>query len=358
MLEVLNVAMRFSTWGFTTYRWIRKREGFLLFLSLALWIDSLAALAQKPILENLGLHPEAKVLVPLLSLLAVVEGILLLVTSLYLHERLGSAGGQVLILLTSVGGSAYVLLAALFDTSPLLMMAFPLPFLGLSLMATGYALIKKEIGIRSTATLFPMGAFLLGAINFTYPVTITTALAPYLYGAGALFRVMMFIGMAKYALFQIMPPKAPVGDMPHGAFYVDNKRHLASIIQRMKSTGNGVLITRTPPEDETPTFPVFWVTRVASTAPWKNIVTVRPTDIGILIDLVKKHLEKGHSIVVLDCFEYLVLENGFENALKFLLSLKDHVVRFGGALIVATDPSMYSEKQWTVMLRELDRLEF
>ncbi len=118
MLEVLNVVMRFSTWGFTTYRWIRKREEFLLFLSLALWIDSLAALAQKPILENLGLNPEAKVLVPLLSLLAVVEGILLLATSLCLHERLRSTSGQILIILTAVSGSAYVLLATLFGTPP------------------------------------------------------------------------------------------------------------------------------------------------------------------------------------------------------------------------------------------------
>jgi len=358
VLEILNVIMRLFTWGFALYRWARKREEFLLFLSLALWIDSLAALTQKPILEDLGVHPEPKVLAPLLALFAVIEGILLLATSLYLCERLKTMRGQLLIILTAVGGSAYVLLATLFKTSPLLLMAFPLPFLGLSLMVIGYTLIKREVGVKSTATLFPIGAFLLGVINLTYPVTITTELASYLYGAGAVFRVMMFVGMAKYALFQITPPQAPSVDIPHGAFYVEEKRNLDVILQKMNSAGNGILITRSLPDKEVPAFPVFWVTTLPPNQSRKDVLTIRPTDIGILVDLVKKHLEKGHSIVVLDCFEYLALENGFEKAFKFLLSLKDYVIKFGGTLIVATNPSAYSEKQWKIMKRELNKLEF
>lgn len=49
--------------------------------------------------------------------------------------------------------------------------------------------------------------------------------------------------------------------------------------------------------------------------------------------------------MVVDGFEYLVVENGFENAFKFLLSLKDNVVSFSGTLIVATDFSVHSETQ-------------
>jgi len=358
VLEILNVLMRLFTWGFALYRWIRKREKFMLFLGLALWIDFLAALAQKPILEDLSVSPNPETLAPFFALLAVVEGILLLATSLYITERLDTRKGQLLLVLTSVIGPTYILLATLFSTSSLLLMAFPLPFLGLSLMITGYTLIRREIEIKSIATLFPVGAFLLGVINLTYPVTINTELAPYLYGAGAAFRAMMFIGMAKYALFHITPARTQIVNIPHGAFYVDRPKYFQAILQRMQSAGNGILITRTPPKDETPTFPVFWVTRVAPSPPPENVTVVRPTDMGILVDLVKKHLEKGHSIVVLDCFEYLSMENGFENAFKFLLSLKDHVLNVGGTLIVVTDPSTYSEKQWKLILRELERLEF
>lgn len=36
MLEVINVVMRFLTWGFALYRWAKRREEFMLFLTLAL----------------------------------------------------------------------------------------------------------------------------------------------------------------------------------------------------------------------------------------------------------------------------------------------------------------------------------
>lgn len=357
MLEILNVIMRLFTWGFALYRWVRKQEKFMLFLSLALWIDVLAALTQKPILEDLGVSLNPETLAPIFAFLAVVEGILLLTTSFYLTERLETTKGQLLLVLASVAGSAYVLLATLFSTSALLLMAFPIPFMGLSLMIMGYTLTRREIKIKSIATLFPLGAFLLGVINLTYPVTINTSLSSYFYGAGALFRTMMLIGMAKYALFQVTPPKTMVANIPKGAFYVDNPRHLQAILQKMESAGNGVLITRSPPKGGTPTFPVFWVTNVSSSAPSENVTIIPPTDMGILVDLVKRHLEMGHSIVVLDCFEYLALENGFERAFKFLLSLKDHVLNAGGTLIVATDPSTYLEKQWRLIEKELERLE-
>ncbi len=37
VLEVINVVMRFLTWGgFALYRWAKRREEFMLFLTLAL----------------------------------------------------------------------------------------------------------------------------------------------------------------------------------------------------------------------------------------------------------------------------------------------------------------------------------
>ena len=357
MLEILNVIMRLFTWGFALYRWVRKQEKFMLFLSLALWIDVLAALAQGPILEELGVNPEVTALMPLMALLAVIQGVLLLVTSLAILERLESLRAQVLLTAIVAGGSTYVLITTIYSLSPSVLMAFPVSFVGLSLMTLSYVLIERSIGIKNIAVLFPLGAFLLGVINLTYPVTINTSLSSYFYGAGALFRTMMLIGMAKYALFQVMPPKTTLVNIPKGPCYVDNPRHLQAILQKMESAGNGVLITRSPPKGGTPTFPVFWVTNVSSSAPSENVTIIPPTDMGILVDLVKRHLEMGHSIVVLDCFEYLALENGFERAFKFLLSLKDHVLNAGGTLIVATDPSTYLEKQWRLIEKELGRLE-
>ncbi len=354
----MNVLMRFFMWALATYRWKEKQENFMLLLSMALWIDFLAALTQRQILEKLGWSPDPNALAPLLSLFAVVEGSLLIATSLYLLNRFKTPREQFAVVLSVIIGSSYVLIATLLNQPPTVLFAFPIPFVGFSLMLLGYALLREEVTPKSVATLFPLGAFFLGLINITYPVTIKTPLAFYLYGAGAVFRGMMFVGMVKYALFYVKPPRVPAVDIPRGAFYIDARERLEALLQKMQSAGNGILITREPPRGTAPTFPVFWITRVAQKSPNENITVVPPTNIGILIDLVRRHLEKGHSLVVIDCFEYLVLENGFENAFKFLLSLKDYATKFGATLIVSTDPSTYSEKQWIMITRELGKLEF
>ncbi len=357
MLELLNLLMRFFTWGFATYRWWRKNEEFMLFLALGLWIDFLAAFSQRPILEALGLKPDLIALAPLMSMLAVVEAILMLAAALTVGKHLKERRGQLVILLSSIIGMSYTLAATILSRPPTVLFAFSIPFMGAALMLVGYSLIKEEIGLRSTATLLPLGALLLGAINLTYPATVSTSLAGYLYGLGALFRAMMFIGMARYAFLPIKPPEMPLTELPTGAFYTDSGRVLDVLIQKMQSSGNGILITRRSLKDFKPKFPVFWVTKVASGMMEENIMAVSPTDIGILIDLVKRYLEKGHSLVVIDCLEYLAMENGFENAFKFLLSLKDTTVKYNGTLVAVVEPSAYPTKHMAMLTRELEKLE-
>ncbi|ASJ07243.1 DUF835 domain-containing protein [Thermococcus pacificus] len=357
MLEILNVIMRFLTWGFATYRWRKRGEYFMLLLSIALWMDFLAALTQKQVLSDFGLNPNLASLIPLMSLMAVFEGILLIAASLSLRDRIKTLWGQFLLLACGIAGPTYVLLTVLLDASPLVITAFPVPFMGVSLMFLGYSLIKEEVGLKTVSTLFPVGAFLLGAINLTYPLTARTSVASYFYGLGALFRAMMFLGMMRCAFLTVKPPEMPITELPTGAFYSDSGRAFDILLQEMQSSGNGVLITRKSLEGFKPKFPVFWMTKVASGMIGENIIALSPTNIGILIDLVKRHLEKGHSLVVIDCFEYLMVENGFENAFKFLLSLKDTVVKYNGTLVVVIEPSAYSKKQMAMLMREFERLD-
>ena len=357
MLEILNVIMRFFTWGFATYRWWKRGEHFMLLLGLGLWIDFLAAFSQKPILDALGRNPDPSALAPLMSMLAVIEAVLLIATALTVRKSLMEHKGQLAILLSAITGMSYVLVAAVLDLPPAVLFAFPVPFVGAALMLVGYSLIKEEIGLRSAATLLPLGAPLLGVINITYPVTITTPLADYLYGMGAIFRAMILVGMVKYALLPIKPPEMPITELPSGAFYTDGRGLFDVLLQKMQSSGNGILITRKSLRGFKPKFPVFWVTRAASGMIDENVMAVSPTDIGILVDLVKRYLEKGHSLVVIDCFEYLMMENGFENALKFLLSLKDTAVKYNGTLVAVIEPSAYSQRHMVMLSRELKRLE-
>ncbi len=357
MLEILNMVMRFFTWGFATYRWEKRNERFMFFLSLGLWMDFLGALVQKHMVSKLNWNPNLASLLPLLSFMAVVEGILMVAASFSIREQFDTRRNQLLLLICVIGGPTYVLLATLLNASATIFMVFPIPFTGLSLMYLGYSLIKEEVGLKTIATLFPIGAFLLGLINLTYPVTIKTHLAGYFYGLGAAFRAMMFIGMFKYAVWPIKPPKKLMTELRPGAFYADNTGVFEVLVQKMQSSGNGILITRNPLKGMKPRFPVFWVTRATSGQLDENIIAISPTDIGILIDLIKRYLRKGHSLVVIDCFEYLMMENGFESSLKFLLSLKDTTVKYDGTLITIIETSAYPKKHLAMLRRELERLE-
>ncbi|BAD84880.1 hypothetical membrane protein, conserved, containing DUF835 domain [Thermococcus kodakarensis KOD1] len=359
MIEVVNLITRLATWGLATYKWARNKKSEMLFLSIALWFDFLGAISQKRILEALGWVPKIEALPVVMSLMAVVEGMFFLLASLSFLGVLRKFFGQLILLLVSTSGITYVVLATLAGLGDFYIMAYPLVLLGVSLIFLGYVLFKESIWKESTAVLFPAGAILLGVINVTFPVTheIKTV-SGYLYGAGALARFMMLVGITTYSFLTINPPEMPIIKIPRGAFYTTSKDTVERLIRTMQETGNGVLITRDPPKDLRPLFQVFWVTKAAKGQVSDNIIAVSPTDIGILVDIVKKYLDSGHSLVVLDGFEYLVLENGFESTLKFLLSLKDFAISQGGTLVLLLEPRAFSEKQLKIIQREFEEFEF
>ncbi|NJF24662.1 DUF835 domain-containing protein [Thermococcus sp. Bubb.Bath] len=358
MLEILNLIVRLLVWGLATYRWWKRREDFMFLLSLAIWVDVLAALSKRAVLADIGLKPKTTALAPLMSILAIIEGVLLITASLLVLDRIKELWSQFALLTSTTLGSLYVLMATLLSESSKVISAVPVPFLGISLMFTGYILLRKDIDSKKVAALFPIGIFLLGGINITYPLTVDTPLARCLYGMGALFRGMMLIGMLNYAFMRVTLPEMPIMEFPTGAFYTTNGKIFERLLWKMQSSGNGVFITRKSVQEFKPKFPVFWSTMVASGMLDENVVAVSPTDIGILIDRIRRYLEKGHSLVVLDGFEYLVLENGFESALKFLLSLKDSVISGGGTLVVLLEPRALSKKQLRIIQREFEEFKF
>ncbi|AEC51061.1 hypothetical protein PNA2_0143 [Pyrococcus sp. NA2] len=354
MYEIVNLIMRILTWILSVYRWARKRENFMLLISIAFWIDFLAGLSQKPLIQRFGLNPDPNQLLPLTVTFATIQGVILLIAALYLINE----GNNYKAIGASVAVSQlallYVLLCVLLNAPHRILTAFPISFLGFSMIFVGYALFKREIYLKSLSALFPLGLILLGIIDITYPITSEMSIAKYLYFAGGIFRIMIIIGILKYVLIEVKPPETLEIDIPSGAFYLENNQLFRELLKKMNSLGNGVLITRHYPRDSF-SFPVFWLTKVTSGRIGENVIAISPTDLGILLDLTRRHIERGHSLVVIDGFEYLVIENGFENAMKFLIALKDHVVKRGGSLVLFTSPQAYSESHWNIIKRELEK---
>ncbi|WP_231833734.1 DUF835 domain-containing protein [Pyrococcus horikoshii] len=358
IFEVINLGMRGIIWGFSFYKWLRRKEDFMLLLSITFWFDLLGGLSQKQLLIHFGVEPNPTALTPLMSTFALTEGILLLVASMDVTGRARDLKIIILFIIASHFGLTYILICTLINAPTRILITYPVLFLGFSLILAGYVLLRHEISIKNVSALFPLGMILLGLIDITYPVTVNMSIAPYLYFAGGVFRGMILVGIFKYALFEVSSPRV-IGEginiLP-GGYYLEDREVFHDILKRMESLGNGVLITRHLPKDSF-SFPIFWLTKVVSGPIKDNIIAISPTDLGILLDLVRRHLERGHTVVVIDGFEYIVIENGFETAMKFLLSLKDTAIKYRARLILVTSSQAYSQNQWKIIAREFENLK-
>ncbi|AFK22980.1 DUF835 domain-containing protein [Pyrococcus sp. ST04] len=105
-----------------------------------------------------------------------------------------------------------------------------------------------------------------------------------------------------------------------------------------------LVFSRNPPREENKER-WFWVTKVQ-----RSEQTVEPTNLVKMLTLATRYMEKG-GIVVLDCLEYLILENGFDSVLKFLAHLRDYAILYNSTVIIVGSMDSFSEREKTLILR-------
>ncbi|MBP1912755.1 DUF835 domain-containing protein [Thermococcus stetteri] len=242
--------------------------------------------------------------------------------------------------------------------------AYSLPSLifGLSIIYLGYVLLEETLP-RSIERLFPWGLILLGALNLTYPVTrFIDWFAPIGFLLGALFRFIAAIGAVKYVFYPVKKVSVytTVNEPIKGAFKFNSRDEVVRAIGEVWSRPGSVLITRENIMEAMsrihPESLVFWVTRakegVISETP--QIYAVSPTSIDILTDLVAKALQRGYRTVYIDALEYLILENGFERTMKFILNVKDMALNAKGLVVLVVSEEILDEKQKGMIEREFE----
>lgn len=83
--------------------------------------------------------------------------------------------------------------------------------------------------------------------------------------------------------------------------------------------------------------------------------SIDPSDLEKLEFLIHDFISSHEgSVVLLDGVEYLILQNSFESALKFLQSLNDRIILNAAALIIPLDPASVEKKELSLLERELD----
>ncbi|BAA29602.1 DUF835 domain-containing protein [Pyrococcus horikoshii] len=79
---------------------------------------------------------------------------------------------------------------------------------------------------------------------------------------------------------------------------------------------------------------------------------VDPMNLPRIIELSRKYFQSvERGVVVIDCLEYLVLYNGFENTAKHLAILRDYATVNNGTLILITSKEAWGEKEWSLLVR-------
>lgn len=190
--------------------------------------------------------------------------------------------------------------------------------------------------------------YLENVFNDVYTTELTKVLDDVLVALGMMIILITSLRM-KTEIRAIKPRVIAEGQpiLKPGA-YVTTKASLSEILSLLQ--GKRLLaITRHPRQYEKHGIPYIWV----SNAPSET--AIRPTELAPLLHKVLSSAGED-TFILLDGVEYLILNNGFEPVMKFLLNLKDNLIARNAGIVISVDPKALDEKYVNMLMREFERL--
>ncbi|WP_235507163.1 DUF835 domain-containing protein [Thermococcus barophilus] len=360
LIGITNFLSRWILFLAVAYKATKAKEKGWVILAFAFFVNALSV--ERYILSPLGISvmPEAYDIASMLSEF-LTAGLLIWGVR---HLRRGITVRDTVIL-GVVMLTAYLWL--IFGATPgfrrlpfALQRLFPIWILSLSLIYTAITLREYAIRKGGLEELFPAGLILLGLLDLTYPFTRNIEwFANMAFFLAAIFRIIAAVGAIKFMFYEVKPPQRIKQEkLSPGAYLFTSEKELLSRFPKIFSENNVIAITRKPPQ----TFPssndiiIYWVTKVKEEQIDDKTFAISPTRIDILIDLVTKALNRGYNLIYIDAFEYIMIENDFKTALKFLLSLKDRAISQGKVLVAVINLDALGEKERKLIEREFEKM--
>jgi len=346
-----------------TYKFYREKTEGWLFMAFAFLLDALNP--EVLLLEPLGvkLIKEAAFVVDMT--VSSLQGILLLMAAIYLSKSRMSMRDKLKIGCLAFITYLWLFLISIqsFSSNFTFRTSLPMTLYAIGYIYLGYVLYRYVLRRDMVQLLLPIGMVGLGVLNLSYPYTATLEwFVPHGLALGTFLRALMTIGVIKFVLFPILPPEEEVkGTVSEKRTIIfENFEDFTRSFPDLFRSNNAVIITRRDinalkkeiDRDDV----VFWVTKAyeGTMNGEYRIYAISPTKIDILIDLINRELEKGYNVVYIDAFEYLVVENGFEAAAKFLISLKDRVIHNNASLIAVISMNALDLKQRKLLENEFE----
>lgn len=138
-------------------------------------------------------------------------------------------------------------------------------------------------------------------------------------------------------------------------FYSNLEEAYSAFLNLLRSNYAGLVVSRKHPEFikknlNITKIPILWITKVDSNM---SIYPTRlPYFLHILVEFINK--EDKEKAILIDGFEYLVIENGFNSVFKFLTTLKDHAILNNSVVVVPISKDVHTEKEISLLKREFN----
>jgi hypothetical protein len=130
------------------------------------------------------------------------------------------------------------------------------------------------------------------------------------------------------------------------------------LFERGVGTGlPGLCVTRQHPNRvkqmlEVPNTKLIWL----SQTPGKG--HHNPTDIGALATLISNFIEGNKkSVSLIDGLEYLVINNGFQQVLKFTELINEQVMQSDSLILIPISQNAFSDKELALLERNVETIE-
>lgn len=83
-----------------------------------------------------------------------------------------------------------------------------------------------------------------------------------------------------------------------------------------------------------------------------------PTSIGTLATIISSFIERyERCMVIIDGLEYLVINNGFQQVLRFLEHVNEQVMQSKSTVLIPISPNAFSEKELALLERNVETVE-
>jgi len=201
--------------------------------------------------------------------------------------------------------------------------------------------------------IYPGSGSLLGAIVFIhgvhkmdYPFLRPVLwFAPIGFALGALLNAieaMIFLRLLLSERF--LKPERELGGIESGVFLVPPKTLNRYVIEL--SDFPVLAFTRKTG------FPESWEVHTITTLPGAG--NIAPTQLHRILERARSYLAGAHregskGVVVIDCFEYLMMYSDFRSVLKFLATLADYTVLYEGTLVITVDDDSLEERELRIL---------